>query len=162
MVVPVTSVPRALAGDHALTDWSHAGLIKSSWLRREVESFEPGGTIPLAGIMARTGLTATDANVFSYTTQSSSVNTSGWGFSYRSVSAGTTTNSASGYLDYPELYLRLTRSGNVFTSYVSVDGATWIQTGQVTLSLSSTLYIGLAVTSNDNSQLSDAVFRNFG
>ncbi len=33
VVVPVTSVPRILAGDHALTDWSHAGLIKPSWVR---------------------------------------------------------------------------------------------------------------------------------
>ena len=33
VVVPVTSVPRSLAGDHALTDWSHAGLIKPSWVR---------------------------------------------------------------------------------------------------------------------------------
>ena len=33
VVVPVTSVPRTLAGDHALTDWSHAGLIKPSWVR---------------------------------------------------------------------------------------------------------------------------------
>jgi hypothetical protein len=33
VVVPVTSVARSLAGDHALADWSHAGLIKPSWVR---------------------------------------------------------------------------------------------------------------------------------
>jgi mRNA interferase MazF len=33
VVVPVTSVARNLAGDHALADWSSAGLIKPSWVR---------------------------------------------------------------------------------------------------------------------------------
>lgn len=33
VVVPVTSVARSLAGDHGLTDWSSAGLIKPSWVR---------------------------------------------------------------------------------------------------------------------------------
>ena len=33
VVVPVASVPRNLTGDHAITDWSQAGLIKPSWVR---------------------------------------------------------------------------------------------------------------------------------
>ncbi len=47
-----------------------------------------------------------------------------------------------------ELYtwLKLTRIGNTITSYVSADGSSWVKRGEQTLSLSSSVYIGLFAT----------------
>ena len=54
------------------------------------------------------------------------------------------------------VYLKVSRSGNVFTAYTSADGATWtlIPGSTVTLSnLSGTLLAGLAVTSHNSGAL---------
>ncbi|MDB5354488.1 MAG: hypothetical protein JWN24_941 [Phycisphaerales bacterium] len=124
-----------------------------------IESFSGGGTTPLAGLMARASLAAGDQNVFSYGTESSSITGNTFGMSYRSASGGSTTTSTSGTATYPEAWVRLTRVGNVFTAYSSPDGVHWVTTGTVTIVMPSVLYVGMAVTSGDNTQLSDAFFR---
>jgi hypothetical protein len=59
-------------------------------------------------------------------------------------------------------WVRLTRSGDTFSGDYSTDGVDWTEQGTVDLSpyatLNGTLYIGLAVTSRDNSQLNHAAF----
>ena len=41
---------------------------------------------------------------------------------------------------------------------ISSDGLTWTQVGTATVSMVAEIYIGLAVTSHDNTQTCDAVF----
>ena len=49
-------------------------------------------------------------------------------------------------------WLKVTRSGNIFTSSISSDGANWVQLGaSQTISMASTIYLGLAVNSGSNS-----------
>ena len=55
-------------------------------------------------------------------------------------------------------WVRLTRSGNTFTAYSSVDGATWTLVDTDTIAMSGTVYVGLAVTSHDNSAAATATF----
>ncbi|MEM7281353.1 MAG: PASTA domain-containing protein, partial [Pseudomonadota bacterium] len=55
-------------------------------------------------------------------------------------------------------WVRLVRAGDVFTGYESEDGVSWTQVGQITISMNSTLFVGLAVTSHNDGVLTTAVF----
>ena len=58
-------------------------------------------------------------------------------------------------------WVGLVRVGNVFTSYASLDGVNWMQVGTTqTITMAQNVYIGLAVSSDDNTSLSTAVFDN--
>jgi regulation of enolase protein 1 (concanavalin A-like superfamily) len=49
-------------------------------------------------------------------------------------------------------WLKVTRSGNTFTGYVSSDGANWVQLGtSQTISMATNIYVGLAVNSGSSS-----------
>ncbi len=56
------------------------------------------------------------------------------------------------------LWVRLARGGNVVTGYVSSDGTTWTRVGAATVPMSTTVYVGLAVTAHTNSAVSTATF----
>jgi len=55
-------------------------------------------------------------------------------------------------------WLRLTRSGDTVTAYVSADGATWTNTGTVSLPTGGTFTFGLAVGSHNNGATALATF----
>lgn len=57
-------------------------------------------------------------------------------------------------------FLRLVRTGNMFTSYVSPDGLNWTQTGTTTIAMNSNVYVGLAVCSVNTGVLCQAQFDN--
>jgi hypothetical protein len=52
------------------------------------------------------------------------------------------------------------RSGNTLTGYHSSDGTTWTRVASETIAMPSTVYVGLAVTSHDNTALATATFDN--
>jgi len=63
------------------------------------------------------------------------------------VGGATTSNGpGAGELSLPQ-WVKLVRSGNTFTGYRSDDGANWVLMGTDTVTMSSTVYIGLYVTS---------------
>lgn len=57
-------------------------------------------------------------------------------------------------------WIRLVRAGTTFTGYTSADGLSWVQVGspQTISSMSSSLYVQLAVSSADNTKLGVASF----
>src|SRR5207249_569486 len=55
-----------------------------------------------------------------------------------------------------------TRVGNVFTGYRSSDGVNWTIVGSQSISLPSTIFLGMAATSHNTSALTTAQFRQFG
>jgi hypothetical protein len=58
-------------------------------------------------------------------------------------------------------WIKLTRSGNVFTMYGAPDGVTWLQLGSSqTVSMAQSVYVGLAVSSRSTSSLATATFDN--
>ncbi len=84
----------------------------------------------------------------------------GLSFQWRSVSDGDTgfDNSGTTGLGAP-YWIKLVRSGDSFTAYRSVDGTNWLTQGSPqTISMGSTVYVGLAVTAHNSSQLCTAVF----
>ncbi len=56
-------------------------------------------------------------------------------------------------------YVKLVRQGNTFTGYYSTNGTSWTQVGSPqTISMSSTIQAGLAVTSHDNNVVAAVTF----
>lgn len=81
-------------------------------------------------------------------------------FQRRVAIQGDSTNTDSGPLSTP-YWLKLTRSGNLFTAYVSSDGVNWgTAIGSETISMTGAAYIGLAVSSNEASSYCTATFDN--
>ena len=58
--------------------------------------------------------------------------------------------------------MKLTRTGNAFTAYQSVDGTNWAQIGSATISMATSVYVGLAVTSHNNGVLNTSILDNVG
>jgi N-acetylneuraminic acid mutarotase len=80
----------------------------------------------------------------------------GTSFQYRTSTAAMTTftNPA----DPPSPWVRLVRGGNTFTGYRSGNGHDWVQTSSATIAMASTVYVGLAVTAHNNTQLNTSTF----
>lgn len=73
-----------------------------------------------------------------------------------SAQSVSTVNSAANYA-----WVRIARSGDLFTSYASVDGVAWTQIGSETIPMGRTVYAGLAVSSHNSSTLAQASFDNY-
>jgi regulation of enolase protein 1 (concanavalin A-like superfamily) len=56
--------------------------------------------------------------------------------------------------------VRLVRSGDTFTAYRSTDGAAWTTVGSQTIAMTSGVYVGLVITSHNNTALATATFDN--
>ncbi len=82
---------------------------------------------------------------------------SGAAFQRRVTPGGSSAHSGLGGVRVP-LWVRLTRGGNVVTSYVSPDGTAWTRMGAATVPMSTAIYVGLAVTAHTNSAVSTATF----
>lgn len=55
-------------------------------------------------------------------------------------------------------WLKLTRKGNVFTSSISPDGRKWTETANDSIPMNDNVFIGLAVTSHDDSKIGNVSF----
>jgi hypothetical protein len=107
-----------------------------------------------AGVMIRESLATNAANAFVAVTPGNGVT-----WQYRSSTGGGTSWNSTGGLTAP-YWFKLVRSGNVSTGYRSPDGVTWTLQGTASFTMSSTVYIGLALTSHSNSTLCMATFDN--
>jgi hypothetical protein len=83
----------------------------------------------------------------------------GVGFVYREID-GAASTLRSGSASVPPRWLRLVRQGDQLQGYESADGTFWTLVKQVTIPMPVTVYIGLAITSHDDSLLSTATFAN--
>jgi len=107
-----------------------------------------------AGVMIRDSLAANAANAFIAVTPGNGVT-----WQTRSSTGANSGNNNTTGLSAP-YWVKLVRSGNTFTGYRSPDGTNWTQLGRTTFSMLSTAYIGLALTSHNNSTLCSATFDN--
>ncbi|HVQ43946.1 MAG TPA: Ig-like domain-containing protein [Candidatus Saccharimonadia bacterium] len=83
----------------------------------------------------------------------------GAAFDYRTATGGSTTyvNGAAATVPY---WMRLVRAGTTITASKSTNGTAWTSMGSATVSLGTTAYVGLAVTSHNPSALGTATFDN--
>jgi fibronectin type 3 domain-containing protein len=107
-----------------------------------------------AGVMLRASLASNAANAFIAVTPGNGVT-----WQYRSSTGGDSYNNTTTGLRAP-YWVKLVRSGSTFTGSRSPDGVTWTQLGTTTFTIASTAYIGLALTSHNNSSLCMAAFDN--
>ncbi len=79
----------------------------------------------------------------------------------RSTTFGPTNTLQSG-IPPTHTWLRLTRTGNVFTAFSSPDGVTWAFRGSATITMNSCIQVGLFVESINNTTTTQATFNNVG
>jgi regulation of enolase protein 1 (concanavalin A-like superfamily) len=114
-------------------------------------------TDPLAkaGVMIRESLAADARNALVAVTPGSGIV-----FQNRSSPGGDTNTTTDMGFKAP-YWVRLTRTGNLFTAYRSEDGESWVQIGDpVMIEMTKDVFVGLAVTSHDNTVLNGATFEN--
>ena len=104
-----------------------------------------------AGIMMRETLSAGSRHAFMVVSAAK-----GLSFQRRLSSNGAST-STSGAGSAPA-FVKLTRSGNTFTASRSADGVSWTTVGSDVISMASTIYVGLAVTSHSYGAAATARF----
>jgi fibronectin type 3 domain-containing protein/regulation of enolase protein 1 (concanavalin A-like superfamily) len=107
-----------------------------------------------AGVMIRESTNANAANAFIAVTPGNGVT-----WQSRSSTGGGTGYNNTGGLSAP-YWVKLVRSGTTFMGYRSPDGTNWTQQGSATISMASTVYIGMALTSHNSSSLCTATFDN--
>ena len=110
----------------------------------------------MAGIMVRESLASGARNIHV------KVRPQGYRVTYRTATNGQTAATGSGTADLLNSYVRLQRVGNVVNSYGSSDGQNWTLLGSVTMSLGSTVYVGLATCGKSTTTAATAQYRNYG
>ena len=107
-----------------------------------------------AGVMVRETLAATSRHASTFVTPGK-----GLAFQRRVSTGGQSTHTAGAFATAP-YWVRLVRAGQLFTSYVSADGASWQLVGSETITMAAAVQVGLAVTSHDSSRSAMATFTN--
>jgi hypothetical protein len=107
-----------------------------------------------AGVMIRAGLTPDSQQAFMALTPETGAQYVG-----RDTAGGDSTVVAGGAVAAP-YWVYLTRSGDTFTGYTSSDGLNFDLVNQQTISMATDVYIGLAVSSNNDPTLNTATFAN--
>jgi len=129
---------RALAGDGQIVARVASQSVTDPWAK--------------AGLMMRNNLSANASFVLVAVTP-------GNGIAFqRRLTAGASSSHTGGAMVLAPYWLKLVRLGNRFTAFQSVDGVTWLQIGAVSATMSSSIQIGLAVTSHHDGAISTAVF----
>jgi hypothetical protein len=107
-----------------------------------------------AGVMIRETLSSGSkhASLFIYPTN-------GLAFQHR-VSTGGSTVTVPVTGPVPSFWLKVVRTGSSFEGFSSPDGIVWTSVGSQTISMGSSVFIGLAVTSHNDGILCTATFEN--
>ncbi len=120
-----------------------------------VDSIQNTHTWSKAGIMVRQSLATTSRHAMVVVTPGQGVS-----FQRRKTDGATSLSTTNAGQSAPK-WLRLQRSGSTFTAYRSDDGSSWTQVGSDTVTMSGSLFIGLAVTSHVAGSDCTATFDNF-
>ena len=125
-------------------------------MKLQVASITAAGNFATAGIMARSSLDAGSANVYMSATPSN------YRFKDRVTDGDVTAIAAAGSPAYPNVWVRLQRTGDVFNGYYSTDGSNWTLMSTATVTLPAIVDLGLAVASNVTTTTTTAVLQNYG
>jgi regulation of enolase protein 1 (concanavalin A-like superfamily) len=122
-------VSRTLTGDGSLTIRVSSNSAALSWARY--------------GLMMRESLADSAKNVMvSYATGNGLV------FQSRETTGGATAFRASAVSKTPPIWLKLDRSGNLFTASYSTDGTTWTVQGTEIVAMNATIQVGVGYSNN--------------
>lgn len=107
-----------------------------------------------AGVMIRETLNANAAYAMTVLTPSNGI-----AFQRRTSTGGSSSHTGVSGQSAPR-WVRLQRSGNTITSSYSTNGSSWTTVGTATISLATSVYVGLCVTSHNDGTLCAASFSN--
>jgi regulation of enolase protein 1 (concanavalin A-like superfamily) len=107
-----------------------------------------------AGLMMRETLNSDSKFAFA------NASTNGESMFIRRNSVGGASQSTSVTGNSTPVWIKLVRAGNTFTSYYGNDGESWTLLSSETMNMSSSIYVGLAVTSSDVNYLCSSTFTN--
>ena len=105
-----------------------------------------------AGVMIRASLSPGSAHAYVAVSAGKGV-----AFQRRTTAGGVSVSTA-GSLSTAPRWVKLTRVGNLFSAYESSNGTTWTLIGTQTISMSSSVFVGLAVTSHTTTSPATATF----
>jgi regulation of enolase protein 1 (concanavalin A-like superfamily) len=152
----VTGAGTQIYGTADAFNYAYQPLSGDGTILARLVSLQGGSGYVSAGVMIRESLNAGSTNA----------KTADWAsyhaiyFDVRSTTGGSTSEPASLGVT-PPYWVKVSRSGNTFSSYVSSDGVTWVQLGtSQTISMAQNVYVGLAVTSGSSSTYATATFDN--
>ncbi len=107
-----------------------------------------------AGVMIRETLTAGSKHAAMFVSP-------GKGLSFqRRASTGGATTSTPGGAGIAPYWVRLVRDGSSFSAYISSNGSSWTLVGTETISMGSTVHVGLALTSHRDGTVATGTFTN--
>jgi phosphatidylserine/phosphatidylglycerophosphate/cardiolipin synthase-like enzyme/regulation of enolase protein 1 (concanavalin A-like superfamily) len=119
-----------------------------------VGSLQAGHHWAKAGVMIRESLAAGSRHAMLVVSPARGV-----AFQRRVQTGGISTHTDAGSGTAP-VWVRLVRTGSRIDAFRSANGSTWTQVGTENISMSSTVQVGLALTSHDNARLGTAAFDN--
>jgi len=120
-------------------------------VQARVASVQQASTWSKAGVMIRETLSPSSKHAFALVSAAKGV-----ALQWRATTGGDSLNRA-GTTSAPPRWLRLQRSGSTFTASESSNGSTWTVISSTSISMASTVYVGLAVTSHSTSAQTTAV-----
>jgi hypothetical protein len=107
-----------------------------------------------AGVMMRESLTAGSKHVSMFVSSGKGI-----AFQRRTATGGSSVHTSAGTATAP-YWVKITRSGSTFTAYTSTNGSTWTTVGTQSVTMASTIYVGLALTSHRDGALATTSISN--
>jgi plastocyanin len=136
-------------------EFAYVPITGNVTLTARVVSLVNTNTNAKAGVMIRNSLDSGSPEASALVTYSNGIN-----LDYRTTLNGSSSETKISSLAAP-YWVRIVRSGSSFSAYRSSDGSTWTQIGTTkTISMNSTVLVGLAVTSHSDGTATTAVFDN--
>ena len=130
----------------------HRPLVGDGELTARVVGLDPTDAWAKAGVMIRETLAADSRFAMTIVTPSN-----GTTLQYRTQTGGGCSLQGGPAHGAP-YWVKIVRSGELFTGSASADGATWTTIGTVTISMGVSVHIGLCVTAHNNSAKASATF----
>ena len=126
-------------------------------VKLRVQSLSSAQPWARAGLMARDTLAANSR----FAATLAGPNVAGEYFQSR-LTAGVDTTIAGWHpVNYPYTWMRLSRVGDIFTGYGSLDGQNWVLLGSSTIAMPATVFLGYAVSGASASQAAAVQFRDY-
>ena len=124
-------------------------------IRAQLNSVQNTGSNGYVGVLMRESLGANSKSVVLGIYPTGAVRAQS-----RSTTGSSPRESASGTLTTPNAWVRLQRSGDMFTFYSSTDGTNWSRVARQKVTMASSGYFGLAVASGTAGVLNTSTFSN--
>jgi autotransporter-associated beta strand protein len=121
----------------------------------KISMLQDTGALSRVGVMIRETLATNSKYVFMGMSGSNTYATGN-----RLTTGGASASALAGTGTVPNTWVRLVRAGDVVTAYKSPDGITWTAAGSTTVTMATSCYIGLAVSSGSDTTLNSSQFSN--